>query len=306
MLISLRGSCAFGLALPSEGVATPRKVHTSTVALVPPDAAWPPLQAARAQLQDKGLYRWPPHINLLYPFVPSEGFADAIGALAPAVGALRPFEVELDGLGVFGGRSRGVLYCHPTSTEQTERLCELQAALQLVMPSCDDQQRIGSGRFVPHLTLSHFPSADAAEQARQLLLESGWAPGAFLVATDAVHIMRRLGGDGQFERACTLPLGTAGAMGGTGEPPSPPVLLDPCRPFVGMPTEEAEWIRELRRAGKQRGRGGFGGRGGRASRRRAPRRTPEEREAIRNRTPEDIERIRSERAAKRAAAQASE
>eukprot|EP00961_Rhodomonas_salina_P236992 3203347-Rhodomonas_salina.1 len=57
------------------------KVHHTTVALIPPDEAWSSIQAAwstqelRAELKDKGLYRWPPHINLLYPFVPERRFA---------------------------------------------------------------------------------------------------------------------------------------------------------------------------------------------------------------------------------------
>ena len=45
------------------------KTHSSTIALVPPDEAWETVQALRYTLEDKGVYRWPPHVNLLYPFV---------------------------------------------------------------------------------------------------------------------------------------------------------------------------------------------------------------------------------------------
>ena len=47
----------------------PLMAHETSVALVPPDSAWPPIQDARMLVQDKGLWRWPPHANLLYPFV---------------------------------------------------------------------------------------------------------------------------------------------------------------------------------------------------------------------------------------------
>ena len=140
------------------------KLHTSTVALVPPEEVWLPIQQARESLRDKGLYRWPPHINLLYPFVPEEQFAAAADALAPAAAATSPFELTLDTFGVFGGRHRGVLYVCPGAPEELAALCELQAALQAAIPHCDDQQR--GGVFTPHMTLAHFPSREAAEAVR--------------------------------------------------------------------------------------------------------------------------------------------
>ncbi|KXZ54947.1 hypothetical protein GPECTOR_3g116 [Gonium pectorale] len=48
--------------------ATP-KVHSSAVAVVPPAAVWSRIQALRC-LRDKSFVRWPPHINILYPFYP--------------------------------------------------------------------------------------------------------------------------------------------------------------------------------------------------------------------------------------------
>jgi hypothetical protein len=49
------------------------KYHHWTVCMVPPPAtscaAWTLLTRARTELQDPGLYRWPPHVNLLYPFL---------------------------------------------------------------------------------------------------------------------------------------------------------------------------------------------------------------------------------------------
>ena len=128
----------------TASLADHSKVYTSTVALVPPEGAWLPIQQARESLRDKGLYRWPPHINLLYPFVPEEHFAQAADALAPAAAATPPFELTLDTFGVFGGRHRGVLYVCPGAREQLAALCDLQAALQAAIPHCDDQQRHGA------------------------------------------------------------------------------------------------------------------------------------------------------------------
>ena len=127
----------------TASLADHSKVYTSTVALVPPEQAWLPIQQARESLRDKGLYRWPPHINLLYPFVPEEHFAQAADALAPAAAATPPFELTLDTFGVFGGRHRGVLYVCPGAREQLAALRDLQAALQAAIPHCDDQQRHG-------------------------------------------------------------------------------------------------------------------------------------------------------------------
>jgi len=264
------------------------KAYTSTVALVPPEDAWPPLQAMRASLHDKGLYRWPPHINLLYPFL-QHSFAEcALNEFAPVLAQLSPFQITLDSLGIFGGRHRGVLYCHCSSEEETAKLRELQGVLQAAIPCCDEQSR--RGQFVPHMTLSHFESATAAERARDDLLESGsWRPVTFTIGDDAVHIMRRCGDEGQFEKVATLPLGAGLSRA------APPQLFTPPRRFSAMLTEEPEWVREARLAAKRQQRKG-GGRGG--SRR--PRRSEAERAAIAARTPEQIEQIRAERAAKRA------
>lgn len=144
---------------------------------------------------------------------------------------------------------------------------------------CDGQQR--RGIFTPHATLTHFPSREAAEEAREALAKS-WQPISFS-STEAVHILRRDGDGGQFERAWTLPLG--GTL--------PPTHYDPPLRFAAMPAVEEDWVRQAR---KDAYRPGMRGRG---NRRRRPRRSPEERKAIEARTPEEIAAIRAERAAKR-------
>lgn len=55
---------------PGPAQAALPRVHASTVAMVPPDETWTPIQRARREVGDAGLLRWPPHCNLIYPFVP--------------------------------------------------------------------------------------------------------------------------------------------------------------------------------------------------------------------------------------------
>lgn len=130
------------------------KFHHWTVCMVPPEQSshtWQSLSKARTQLQDPGLYRWPPHANLLYPFVnawattttqttittmtnhnhhttnqESEPVRDRPGStldidasilqkLRKACQQCDPFRVRLQRFGTFGGAKRGVLWLYPES-----------------------------------------------------------------------------------------------------------------------------------------------------------------------------------------------
>ena len=89
------------------------KVYETTVAIIPPDEAWGPIQALRLQLRDSGLYRWPPHINLLYPFVPVECFSDACSRLAESLVHIEPFDVTLAELRLFKRKTSATLWLCP-------------------------------------------------------------------------------------------------------------------------------------------------------------------------------------------------
>ena len=58
---------------PSMMAAAPLQqslTHTTSLCIVPPDDSpeWRAVQATRLEMRDAGIYRWPPHCNLIYPF----------------------------------------------------------------------------------------------------------------------------------------------------------------------------------------------------------------------------------------------
>ena len=82
-------------------------VHGSAVCLLPPRQAWPQFQELRC-FHDRAFVRWPPHINLLYPWLEDstdsdgrEVFAEAALRCAEAVAGVAPFEVKLERLRFF-------------------------------------------------------------------------------------------------------------------------------------------------------------------------------------------------------------
>ncbi len=110
-----------------------RKSHCLTICLVPPPSAtnaWDRLTDARRECKDPGFFRWPPHANLLYPFLEpiidkesskskEEQLSDFRTQLSISLKSVashcRPFDVVIDEFGTFGGKSRGVLWAHPKS-----------------------------------------------------------------------------------------------------------------------------------------------------------------------------------------------
>ena len=257
------------------------KLHSMAVCMVPKSkdaTVWEAITRARTELRDPGLYRWPPHANILYPFLdiqPKNPTSDAVDAgkmsdavvdavklnlLSDAVKKCEPFRVVVDSFGTFGGRNRGVLYLEPRSSaccgssspdnvvdqrgddNSVQPLIQLQALLQEVFPECPDQVR--SGTFTPHMTLSHFSSLQDALEG-QKKLETWWKPLEFDV--EEIYVLKRVGDDGQFKILATLPLGNHGGA-------SMVQVYDPLLAFPGMPLEEEDWVREERMQLKVKGR----------------------------------------------------
>jgi len=94
----------------------PDKTYKTAIVVIPPEEAWPPIQAIR-RARDRNYRRWMPHFTLVYPFVPKAQFESVIGELADAVRAIQPFDITLAEFRAFFHRShrsgRSTVYLAP-------------------------------------------------------------------------------------------------------------------------------------------------------------------------------------------------
>lgn len=155
----------------------PHLSHKSALVLLPPAAITAPIQAVR-RIHDKHFARWPPHINLVYPFLasPSDGQlatngesslarhlkGDIRSRIQRAVKEIQPFHMTLSAenpqLFVHGKKSK-TMWLAPSS----DTVKQLQAALQMEFAECDADRR----PFVPHLSLGQVRT-DAEEERMRI------------------------------------------------------------------------------------------------------------------------------------------
>jgi 2'-5' RNA ligase len=162
---------------------------------MPPEEAWEPAQAIR-RVHDRQIERWPPHVNLLYPFPEGEvgerveRARSALPALDATLATFRWF--------VHGPRSATVWL----SPEPRESFDAVHHALRAGFPECDDLDRFEGG-FRPHLSVGQAGGEEAAE-ALAAALQAAWTPPRFHVADLAwLHRDR----DAPFRVAARFPLG---------------------------------------------------------------------------------------------------
>ena len=299
------------------------KIHSMTICMVPSPEykdEWEKISKARIELRDPGLFRWPPHANILYPFYDilnpnisgdeilddyeSEIIDQTLNSLQNAVQQIEPFQVSIDELGTFGGSQRGVLYLIPRSFRDTlgnknnddyniEPLIELQSKLEDNFPECGDQKK--QGTYTPHMTLSHFPSLESALEGKEQI-EKWWTPLTFDV--NEVYVLKRKGDGGQFKILATLSLGSpSNKASSLNQNHYPNVIIhDPPLAFPDMPMVEEDWVYQERMKLKQRrnGRGNRRSRGGNKLKKRIDRGPSKSKD-----TPEEIAKKRAERAAKK-------
>ena len=285
-----------------------RFVHHSTIAIVPPSAVtdawvWERCQGTRYKLRDRGYYRWPPHCNLIYPFIDQDNLCESIPALIEAAAKIQPFGITLSTLGTFGGYNRGVLWLDPVVTDEGKQssIYDLQSSLTSALRSVHVCDIPINDRFRPHMTLCHYPTLSAAQAvADDLAVDWSTYPVHFDVRE--VYIMERRGDGGQFRITHRLPLrevddNTLFTLCGDEN--------DGTYRFPFLPEEEETWVRELRgdyKDGRRSARGrvnpargqGEGRTGGRTVGEQLTRKPTTD-------TPEQIAEKRAVRAAKKAA-----
>jgi 2'-5' RNA ligase len=175
--------------------------HKTALVVIPPQSAWPPIQAIRAE-HDRKARRWMPHITLVYPFLPAGEFERAVGRLGPVCEALATFKLRLARFDTFRyHRDSYTIWLKP---EPDKPLIALQRAL---WSACweGEAPRPTWGRFRPHLSLGQ---ARGRPAMLRLLdgLRCHWQPVTFEV--ECVSLIRREEPpDDVFQVAHRIPLG---------------------------------------------------------------------------------------------------
>merc|ERR1711871_439929 len=208
-----------------SGGRDPNVSHQAALAVVPPVELWGDIQDIR-RAHDKAFRRWPPHVNVLYPFLNVSHFDDAAGAAHTALTCVAPFDVTL---GMFGSFPHGAVWLDPVASSSAE-----EAGTSRAHAEADPWYRLhaallgtpffsssgdGRPRFVPHMSVGQWPKANVREAATALsaVWSSTGAEGVEgtrpvpSFRCNQVCLLWRDGPDAPFHLRATVPLGGVGA-----------------------------------------------------------------------------------------------
>eukprot|EP00732_Lithocolla_globosa_P007142 Lithocolla_globosa_v1_NODE_8804_length_780_cov_23.772414.p1 type:complete len:183 gc:universal NODE_8804_length_780_cov_23.772414:89-637(+) len=177
----------------------PKAFH-SAVVISPPQSQWSGIQSIR-QKHDKAFHRWPPHINMLWPFSEPSDYATTVPQLTQALASFPPFTLRFDTFKTFQSKKSSVVWLSPSTADQNVHA--LQRVMQVAFPQYDDVSKKSEDGFSPHLTVGQWPNKDVPSALAKL--NGSFEPVEWEVKE--VYVISREGVDGAFEVKHVVPLG---------------------------------------------------------------------------------------------------
>ncbi|KAG8167203.1 hypothetical protein KVR01_002892 [Diaporthe batatas] len=140
----------------------------TALCIIPPRNQWTKVDQLRSHY-DRAYGKWPPHVNLVYPFVQVDALpraAEAVQSAAAPVRGQKPLDICLDAAGVFQHKQDKTIYIHD---EDDSQLKDFRAAIMQALGHQD------AGSYNMHMTIGQ--SEDMNESWHQFLLQKArWLP----------------------------------------------------------------------------------------------------------------------------------
>ncbi|GAB1318842.1 polynucleotide adenylyltransferase [Madurella fahalii] len=175
--------------------------HDTALALIPPKHLWPRLDRLRA-LYDKAYPRWPPHINLVYPFVRPDCLDAAVDRVAASLrdddtittgndgSGKAGVEVCLDKVGVFPHKRDNTIYLSDDAGEgRGERGVVARLREAIVEGALGGGKTVGDAGYRMHLTVGQ--SEDVTGAPHKFLVEKVGLVPALRWTAGEVHVLVR-------------------------------------------------------------------------------------------------------------------
>jgi 2'-5' RNA ligase/uncharacterized protein (UPF0248 family)/endonuclease/exonuclease/phosphatase family metal-dependent hydrolase len=177
----------------------------TALALVLPDEISQSVNQFRKR-HDKAYGKWPAHINIIYPFVPTHQLEAALTTVQKCLAedSSGSIEVTCDDLNVFKHRKSATLFLQPDE-QSTERLSKLRKWLTLAL-GCKESDGTHDGEFRPHMTLGQ---SDLSSRAIDALISKAQALTGLKWENAILTVLKRQGPGGPMAIAGELPFSHA-------------------------------------------------------------------------------------------------
>ncbi len=160
------------------------KVYTSAVVITPPREKWSSIQDIR-KIYDRNIYRWMPHITLIYPFRPEKEYLNLEKAFTEKCKNIKKFEISLKKIKYFTHRKD--IFTIWLDPEPNHSIISLQAKILEITPDCNDVNKFKNG-YKPHLSLGQIKGKIKLEEIINKLQEN-WKEVSFLL--NNIHFISR-------------------------------------------------------------------------------------------------------------------